>query len=402
MRIFIEKTIGLIIIALAIIYASVYMFLAVMGQVIFTKALSDLTGKKVTVGSFLISPGFTFELRDFDIEGLAKSKSLVASVDLLRLFRKRLVFRKLILTEPQFFFNRYPAKVVDVHGSVDIVTPLPEKAPSNKNNKALPFGIARLVVKNGKIVFIDQTVSPSSIKIYLQDIDASVKNFYFYPTSRLTDFKLTAVIPWRDNEKQGRVELSGWLNSLKKDLRATLKINDIDAIYLYPYYSYWVDLDKARIEKARLNFVSEVSGLNNEITANCHLELVDMVRKPLEIGQSEEKASKLTNAVLDRFKSMDDGKVELKFAIKTKMDSPQFGFDNFKSAFENKLLRGRSTSGFRLQDTVSVPVKAIESGVRSFTDLSRAMINGLFSIGNEIKKSTEGLLKDKDSKETEE
>ena len=181
-----------------------------------------------------------------------------------------------------------------------------------------------------------------------------------------------------------------------------LKINDIDAIYLYPYYSYWVDLDKARIEKARLNFVSEVSGLNNEITANCHLELVDMVRKPLEIGQSEEKASKLTNAVLDRFKSMDNGKVELKFAIKTKMDSPQFGFDNFKSAFENKLLRGRSTSGFRLQDTVSVPVKAIESGVKSFTDLSRAMINGLFSIGNEIKKSTEGLLKDKDSKETEE
>ena len=78
------------------------------------------------------------------------------------------------------------------------------------------------------------------------------------------------------------------------------------------------------------------------------------------------------------------------------MDNPQFGFDNFKSAFEEKLMRGRSASRFSLQDTLALPVKTVKSGVRSFTDLSRAMIDGVFAIGNEIKKSTGDMFKRED------
>ncbi len=400
MRVYIERAIGLVIISLAVVYASVYLYLAVMGQVMLGKAISDLTGKKVTIGYFSISPDFTFELRDFNIEGMARSKSLIASLDLVKLLRKKLVFKKLVLIEPEFLYSKFPDKSIEVGQSTDVIVPLPkEKSQDKVKNKPLPFGVARFIIKEGRVIFIDQTLSPNSIKITVQGINATIKNIYFYPVSALTDFRLKAVIPWGNSDKQGMVELNGWLNSSRKDVRATLKITDIDAVYLYPYYSYWVDLDKARIEKARLNFSSEIHGLNNEVTADCHLELSDMVRRPLEVGQSEEKASKLTNAVLDRFKSMDGGKVELKFSIKTKMDSPQFGFDNFKSAFENKLFSGRSASGFRLQDTVSVPIKAIESGVKSFTDLSRAMIDGLFSIGKEIKKSTEILVEDEEGKE---
>ena len=173
---------------------------------------------------------------------------------------------------------------------------------------------------------------------------------------------------------------------------ATLNVRDIDAVYLYPYYSLWVDLGKARIERAKLNFSSEINGLNNEVTADCRLELSDMVRKPLEIGELEAKASKITNAVLDRFKEQDNGSVKLNFVIRTKMDSPQFGFGNFKSAFESKLMHSRGSSRFRLQDTVTLPLRTVQSGVKSFTDLSRAMIDGIFAIGNEIKKSTEDML----------
>ena len=68
-------------------------------------------------------------------------------------------------------------------------------------------------------------------------------------------------------------------------MQAALKIKDIDAIYLYPYYSMWVDLEKARIEKAKLNFSADINGLNNNVNVECHLELTDMVRKPLEPGQ---------------------------------------------------------------------------------------------------------------------
>jgi len=154
----------------------------------------------------------------------------------------------------------------------------------------------------------------------------------------------------------GKVELSGWLDSFRKDIRATLKISGIDAVYLHPYYSYWLkDLDQARIEKARLNFTSEIQGLDNNVTANCHVELTDMVRKPLEIGESEEKASRIPMLSWIGFKNMDQGKVELNFVIKTKMDSPQFGFNNFKMAFEDKIAKGRSIGGFKLQDTLGFP-----------------------------------------------
>jgi len=160
-----------------------------------------------------------------------------------------------------------------------------------------------------------------------------------------------------------------------------------------------VDLDKARIEKAKLNFSSEIHGLNNNVTLDCHLELSDMVRKPLEIGEQEEKASKITNIVLDRFKMMDNGKVELNFAIKTKMDSPQFGFDNFKLAFEEKIMKGRGPSRFKLYDTLILPVKVVEGGAKSFMDLSRAMIDGIFAIGNEFKDSTGEIFQPEEEKE---
>jgi hypothetical protein len=98
---------------------------------------------------------------------------------------------------------------------------------------------------------------------------------------------------------------------------------------------------------------------------------------------------------LDRFKALDNGRVELKFAIKTKMDSPQFGFDNFKMAFEDKIVKGSSATGFKFQDMVVFPVKMAENGLKSFTDLGRAMVDGVFAIGYEIGKlGSEALKKD--------
>jgi hypothetical protein len=396
MRRKIERFIGLSIMALAIIFAALYLFLAIMGQTLLTKELQDLTRRKVTMDYFSITPSFTVELKNLDIQGLAKSKSVIFSPSLTGLLRGKIIIGKLIFTEPEFFFNKKPPEITEVKTATVVIVPTEASVPS-KTAKAnyMPFGVAYLNIKNGKLIFIDQTVSSGSLKITVQEINSTVSNLYLYPSSAITKFQLMATIPWRDNEAQGKIELSGWIDSFKRDMQASLKITDIDAVYLYPYYSYWVDLDKARIERAKLNLSSEITGLNNNVTANCHLELADMVRKPLEIGESEEKASKITNAVIDRFKNMDQGRVELNFAVKTKMDSPQFSFDNFKMAFEDKITRGRSPSRFKLQDTLIFPVKVVEGGVKSFTDLSRAMIDGVFAIGNEIgKMGTDALKKD--------
>ena len=112
---------------------------------------------------------------------------------------------------------------------------------------------------------------------------------------------------------------------------ASLKIENIDAIAFYPYYSTWVDLEKARIEKAKLNFSSKIRGKDNDISAQCHLELTDIVRKVRPPEEAQQKAERLTDAVLDMFKAMNQGKVVLDFTLHTKMDHPQFGFENIKS-----------------------------------------------------------------------
>ena len=382
----------MVIIALAIFFVTVYLYLAIMGQAILTKELESLTHRKVTIGYFSLTPDLKLEIKDLEIQGLVKLRSIAVSPSLTGLLKGKLILNQLTLIHPEFFLNKAPAEVTDTKVSTVVIVPSVAQVPESRKSSPLPFGIKRFNIKEGEVTFVDQTVSSGSIKITVKDINSTVKNFFLYPNPAVTDFKLEAAIPWRDNEAQGRVELGGWLNSFKKDIRATLKISDIDAVYLYPYYSYWVNLDKARIEKARLNFSSEIHGLNNNVTLDCHIELLDMVRKPLEIGESEEKASRITNVVLDRFKAMDNGKVELNFAIKTKMDSPQFGFDNFQRAFEDKIMRGRSPTSFKLQDTIRFPVKMIEGGAKSFMDLSRAMIDGIFAIGDELKNSTGEML----------
>ncbi|MFA5311546.1 MAG: DUF748 domain-containing protein [Candidatus Omnitrophota bacterium] len=389
----IQKVIGLIILGAAIIFASGYMYLSVMGQAILTNQLQEATRKKVSIGYFFISPTLRVDVKDLNIQGLVKSQQVSVSLSFSGLLRGKLILNQLLFIKPEFFVNKVPPEVTKFPVPTEVIAPPEAVDVLPKELKPAPFGIVSLNIKEGKLTFVDQTVKSGSIKITVEGIDASIKNIYLYPFSGVTEFKLKAEIPWRDNEESGKIELEGWINPFKKDMQATLKVNDIDAVYLYPYYSNWVDLDKARIERAKLNFSSEIHGLNNDVTADCFLELSDMVRKPLEIGEMEAKASKLTNAVLDRFKAQDEGSVKLKFTIRTRMDSPQFGFDNFKAAFEEKLMKGRSTSRFSLQDAMAIPVKTVESGVRSFTDLSRAMIDGVFAIGNEIKRSTEGMLK---------
>jgi len=385
-----ERIIGLVIIGLAIMYGSLCIFLNVAGQSIICGVIENLTHKKTTIGYFNLSPMLNLEIKKLDCEGLAKIDSISISPDILGLLTGKLAFNNLRIVSPEITIVQAPPAVVsEQKTSVDLILPAAPAGPPAKPKefRFLPFGFKRIRIDNGTVNYIDQGISADGIKIVLKDINCKVSNLYFYPKKGVTNFELRGKIPWREGEANGQLDVEGWLNFSKKNMQATLKIKDIDAIYLYPYYSQWVDLEKARIEKAKLNFSIDVNGLNNNITAECHLELTDLVRKPLEPGVAEEKASKVTNQVLDIFKNVDEGKVELNFSVKTKMDSPQFGFGNFKGALEDKITKARSAMGFKAENTLALPFKILENGVKSFTDLTRATIDGIFAIGGSLGQS---------------
>ncbi|MDD5568268.1 MAG: DUF748 domain-containing protein [Candidatus Omnitrophica bacterium] len=389
----IERTIGSVLISLAILFGLVYLFLLITGKAIIIQEIENLTHKKTTIGYFNLSPAFNLELRNLKVEGLAKIKSISISSNLFSFFTGRVIFNSVKIVSPEFTFIRTPAVVVrEESKSKDVILPVPA---ASKEVKLLPVGFRKIIIENGVVNYIDQTISANGIKIVLKDISCKVYSLFFYPRKIATAFELKGKIPWREGQDAGKLDIDGWINFFKKDMQMTLKIKDIDAIYLYPYYSAWVDLEKARIEKAKLNFTIDANGLNNNINADCHLELTDMVRKPLEPGQEEERASKLTNKVLDMFKTIDQGKVELKFSIKTKMDSPQFGFGSFKGAFEDKISKGIGALSPKPENALALPLKIMENGVRGFTDLSRAMIDGVFAIGGEIVNAGSGSTNNK-------
>ena len=358
-----------------------YVFLASFGKTLLLKELEELTHKKVSVGDFVLTPPLRIEIKNLKIEGLLKADSVLIAPSMIRLCLGQLVLNRVIINKPDLFFERKPEIPPD-----NQTKPSPaQQKPTQNTGAPLKVVFVRLEVKDGKIIFIDKTISKEGLKLIVKNINVNISKLYSFSSGKITSFNLKGNIPWSVGQEAGTIEVDGWLNFLKKDMLANLKIHGIDGIYLYPYYSYWVDLEKARIEKATLNFDSNIHGIDNNITAECHLELVNIVRKPRTADEPEQKAERITNAVLDIFKAMDQGKIVLNFKVDTKMDKPQFSFGNIKMAFESKLSQARG--GIEPKDIVMLPGKLFEGALRGGADMSKSVIDGVFAFGNAIKKA---------------
>ena len=374
------KVLIIILIAVATLFISAYIFIMVNGKAIIIKKLMNLTHKEVSIETFKVSLPFDLVLQNLEIKGMAKLGRVTISPRLPFPLAGYIVLNKVIIENPEFVYQRNPPE--EVKSAIKSAS-----FPAAKKAKPPRVIFRSLIIKDGTLNFSDHTVRPAGIRIAVKDLNVNVHNLYVFPFSTITNFDLKGRIPWRQGKEDGKISLEGWINFFKKDIQAALRVDSIDGTYLYPYYSNWVDLDKARIESANLAFTSNINGLNNNVTADCHLELTDIVRKPLEPGSSEQKAAKVTDAVLDMLRTLDEGKIVLDFTIKTKMDKPQFGFGSIKTAFENKLAKARSGNGIQPQDIALLPIKLFEGTVRGMTDFSKALIDGTFAIANELKKS---------------
>lgn len=390
------KALLVLIVILALLFSAAYIFFLFKGKAIITNNLEGLTQKKINIGHISLSPPLTIKIKKLDIEGLIKVDSVYISPSILGLFTGKLALNDIKIIKPELTFT-YEKKQSMAKG-LPASASLPGTAAKPDRKAPLRLIFKHIRIKDGRLNFVDRSVSEEGIKITLKDINFNLDNLYVFPRSVITNFELAARIPWGEGSGEGNIKASGWLNFFKKDMEATLKVEDIDGIYLYPYYANWVDLEKARIEKAKLNFSSNIHGINNQVTADCHLELADIVRKPRPPEELEEKAEKITNAVLDIFKALNQGKIVLNFTIKTTMDRPEFGFGNVKMAFENKIAEGIKADRFKAEDVIMLPGKILEGTLKTATDLAKTVIIGTVSVGNEIKKAVEAAFR-KEKKE---
>lgn len=391
-----------LVIAMVAFYGAAYLFMLFLGKSIIINRLEAATHKKVSMGQLIVLPPCSLEIKKLNINGIAKIDSLSVSPSILSLFTGKLTLHKLKLVRPELTYEHglsavnkalAPAQVtgspVSVSGGASAAS-ASSPIPSKKNPLVI---FEHLTIKDGKINFIDHSAGKDGIIITARNINFSLNNRISFPFSMMTTFDLSARIPWCADAQEGKVEARGWVDFFKKDMRATLRIKDIDGIYLYPYYSQWVDLEKARIESAKLAFTSEITGKDNFVVAQNHLELTDIVRKPRAAEEPQEKAARIADAVLDAFKMLNSGKIVLDFTIRTKMDKPQFGFNLVKNAFEDKMTLARNSRGFGPEEVVIIPAKLIGGTLRGATGFSKALLQGTLVFGKEIKKSMESSFK---------
>jgi len=379
------KKLFTIIVTVVIIFSLLYAVILLAAKTIIANKIEKATGLKTSISKLSILPPFNIEARGVEIAGLIKADRVYLAPSILGLLFGKLAFNKIVIGGPEVTYQRNPpvASVKDIRAPA---------APVTTQSKSVPVIIKSLKVYAGKLNFIDATSASGKISVIIKDIDLYITNLSTSGTKDISNLDLKGKVSWNTGEPDGKILLQGWVDFYKKDILATLKIEDIDAIVFYPYYSTWVNLEKARIQKAKLKFNCNIKGANNDVAADCHLELVDMVRKVRLLEEPQQKAEKITDAVLDMFKSMDQGKVVLDFVLHTKMDRPEFGFANIKSAFEGKLMQARSSAGMRPQDMLSWPGRWVQSGIKSGADLSNAVIDGIFDLSNGIKKFFEDRI----------
>jgi len=398
------KILFIIGIIIAVLLTSAYLFLALEGKPLITKVLGDLTRRKVTVGYLDVSPPLNIRIKNLEVSGLAKVESVYISPSILGMLFGNIALNDIKLVNPQITLERQKTQAAtSEQGTAALLGQvlLPgQKETVSKPSASIPLNTvnpARLVIKhlqisNGKIDVVDHTAGIEGIKLTFKEINLNLVNLYLIPHSVIGNIKLTGKIPWKEGKEEGKIAVDGWFNLYKRDIQATVKVSDIDGIYLYPYYSKWVDLEKARIESAKLNFSSNIQGLDNNLVAACHLELTDIVRKPRAPEEEPAKAEKIADAVLDIFRALNQGKIVLDFTIRTKMDRPEFGFGNIRMAFEDKISKARG-SGIRAQDVVAVPGKILEGSVRTAGNLSKAVVDSVFSIFKAVKKGVEDTIR---------
>jgi len=408
MKILLRLFLSLVIIALAF-FGAIHTFVSIKGKDLLAKKLHSLFHSEVTIGRVTTSFPFNLIVKNLEVKNWFKIKKIIAKKGMLDVFNRNFVLSDLRLerVEIELEKRKHPAAEPEAEKNVRLTEPVREKAVIPAVNQSasvsavsvtgddffLPQRITfkKLIISDSILTYIDYSRGETPIKFRITDLNVKLENFQWpFLSPGVVFFEINGRVPWMNiKEEEGRIEFAGWINFYKRDMRAELEIKGIDGVYIYPYYSSWVNIEKARVEKARLNFTSNITALNNDVSAASHLELTQIAFKPKADQEKEPRIEKITNVVLDLLKTMDQGKIVLDFNFKTKLDNPEFGLGIIQDAFKDKLIQSRKKHDSGSMQIIKLPMKIIESAFTTVTDLTKSVINGTVNVGAEVKKAVE-------------
>jgi hypothetical protein len=377
-----------ILVIFILVVAGLHLYVHLKGKAFLVKKLQDVFKREVTVRSLKVHSPFNIIVKKIEAKDLFKIEKTFIVGGAIDIFRKDFILFKLRLDGLEVNLKT-PRKAVTATPA-ESTPPTPAVTAASAPSIRFPFSqlyIKQLIINKGIFNFTDTNASENGLKITVKDLNIDVENINFpIRSSNIINFSIKGRMPWQEGSQEGKIEAEGWLNLFKKDMLATLKIEDIDGIYLYPYYSKWVDLEKARIEKAKLQFSADLRSLNNDLSGECNLELTDVVFTPRPPEQEQEKAERIAVAVLGKLREMDNGRYVLTFPIKTRMDRPEFNFALIRTAFEQKITQGNKQGviSSSAQQVLNLPVTLLQGMFKGATDITTSVMVGTINAGKEV------------------
>lgn len=308
----ISKLIIWIGVILALIFLALSIAVALFGKSIALSQLEKNFKRRVTLESINISFPLSVSIRKLDIQDLVRIDALYLKPSILGFLAGKVVLNEASLIRPEITL------VMDEQGKLNL-----PQAPA----KSMPILLAGLDIKDGKLIFIDKKIEPGGYKVIVNNINAKIHKASFPPASLFTRFNLSASLGESPDTSAGLAWASGWIDFGPKDMEGKFELKRIDLTYLAPYYSGFIS-DK-KLTSGKLNFVSDLKSVKNELTAKCKAEFTDLVYLKEVPAEGEEPKIDLVRNVLNLF-SNDTGRIAFDFTIRTKLDNPRINMKELR------------------------------------------------------------------------
>lgn len=368
---------------LVILFVFIYVFLSIRTKPILISRLEKSLNRKVEIGRVILIPLLNLEIKNLSIEGILEVESVFVSPNIFGILSGKFILSRLKISKPKFDFKREKEKKEKIL--------FLDKKEAESVSLLLPARkvfLQKVIIEKGYVNFSDVLVKPEGINLIVKELNLKIENLGIPFEGEITLFSLRGIIPWTDEEQRGKIEAVGWIDLYRRNMQSDLMIEGIDGIYVSPYYSEYLSPENLGIEKATLNFFSQIQSHKNDLIANCQLELTDLIFKERLPEEKERIVSQeIITKILDIFKAPEK-RICLNFVIRTKMDSPQFRIEDIKMAVEEKISESQKDK-FKPEEVVRLPTKILEGVIRGATDISKATIEGIRAIGSGIRRILE-------------
>lgn len=245
----------------------------------------------------------------------AERLSIMPSI--LPLFARRLVIRELRVDHPRIIVVKGEDGKYNFLDFFEKESNVAQKDVKYKKGGGGFLILSALNISNGSIKYIDRQIAREGEGILMDSVNINIDRLIFPLTPMRTNFGASAEIPYRQGSAKGRVRLNGWIDINKKDMDAKLQLDGLEIQHLKPYLKAH---RTANIESGTIYFNSDIVAKNNDLIAECKLNIkdIDFTSEPDGLKLFGIPISALTDIIKDERKEL-----ALDFTIKTELDKPR-------------------------------------------------------------------------------